>query len=348
MESEILQQIEILLGSIGVILGIFFAVYLLINCKRLPKANLFLAIYLLTFSLRIGKSVFHYFYTIDGQIRNFFLTILFCVGPSIWLYVKYTIKYKALLKKVDYLHYAIFLVLLPICWFIPNNGPENYSLIFALFYNSITIHIFIYCFFSMVWFIRNRSLERSKHHKVKQVWLSYFLGSNLLFVLFYFLISEGIFPFYIGLSFFFSALIIFYSLRALNNPILFRVQVEKYEKSTLGSKEAMQIVQLIRYQFSKRRLYLNPELSLALLSEEVNVSAKELSQAINQIEKVNYSQFILEYRIEEAKRLLKSESHHNLTIASIAYDSGFNSISSFNTAFKKITGLTPLAFQKNK
>lgn len=340
------QQLEILLGSVGVILGIFFAVYLLFSAKRLPKANLFLAIYLLTFSLRIGKSVFHYFYEIDGQIRNFFLVILFCAGPSVWLYSKYLIKEGQAVSRRDYAHYGLFLALLPVFWLIPNGGPQEYSVIFAVFYNAIIVHLLCYCVFSIWWLVKNNFLQFADQDPIKKRWLFYFLGSNLLLVIIYFLISISLFPFYIGLSFLFSVIVIFYSIWALNNPELFEITITKYEKSTIGYADAAQIVNKVKDHFTKKKPYLNSKLSLKMLGEEVGVTKKELSQAINQIEKVNYSQFILRYRINEAKRLLQSKSHQNLTIASIAYDSGFNSISSFNTGFKKITGITPLAFQK--
>jgi AraC-like DNA-binding protein len=52
------------------------------------------------------------------------------------------------------------------------------------------------------------------------------------------------------------------------------------------------------------------------------------------------------FRIEEAKRLLHQEEFKNQTIASIAFEVGFNSISSFNTAFKKATGETPMAYRQ--
>ena len=95
------------------------------------------------------------------------------------------------------------------------------------------------------------------------------------------------------------------------------------------------------------KLYLNPSLTLPELSAKLGVSAKELSQAINQIEAVNYSQFVSKYRIEEVQRLIKLTSYSKYTIASIAYDSGFSSISSFNAAFKKHTGITATDYRRS-
>jgi len=346
MDTDLVQQIEMLFGSIGVILGLFFSIFLLGTRKEQPLWNLFLGIYLLTFGLRIGKSVFHYFYEIDGAIRNFFLAILFCVGPSIWLHTKYRVLQKKEWDTKDGIHYLPVALLLPVCWFIPNEGPENPSALFPIFYNSIIVHMMVYCIMGSMWFLRKKSDESIILDKTSAKWLTYFLGINLVFVVCYALISHVFLPFYIGLSFLFSFLVVFLSLWALKNPKLFKKPIEKYSLSNMDERRAEKIMDRVKEYFKETKPYLNPELSLASLSTEMGVSTKDLSQAINQREKLNYSQFVLDYRIEEAKRLLLSDSHKHMTIAAIAYDSGFNSISSFNSAFKRTVKITPLAFQK--
>lgn len=79
----------------------------------------------------------------------------------------------------------------------------------------------------------------------------------------------------------------------------------------------------------------------------IGISVKELSQIINQEEQLNYSQFVSKYRIEETKYLLTSPSHSKFTITAIAYDSGFNSISSFNAQFKTRMNNTAISYRKN-
>ena len=61
----------------------------------------------------------------------------------------------------------------------------------------------------------------------------------------------------------------------------------------------------------------------------------------------NFFDFINGYRIKEAKRLLVDPKGELLTILAIAEEVGFNSKSSFNTAFKKITGMTPTEYKKS-
>lgn len=346
MNSKILEQIELLFGCVGVILGIFFAVFLLVNHRKQPKASFFLGLYLLTFSLRIGKSVFHYFYTIDPIIRNFFLSILFCVGPSLWLYTRYLMTSNASSNVKDVLHYILFIIVVLVCPFITNNGPDASNYVFAIFYNGIIIHMLAYCLFTIFWFKNNKEQNVTGEEKSKTKWLTYFLAINIVLVLLYFLISQLILPFYIGLSFLFSCVIIFFSVWVLRNPFLFKISIIKYVNSTIDEKKSRIIIRDLKKYIEAEKPYLNASLSLSNLSDIMNVSVKELSQAINQIEKSNYSQLISKYRIEEAKHLLVSPSHKHFTIAAIAYDCGFNSISSFNTVFKKITNTTPLEYQK--
>ena len=82
-----------------------------------------------------------------------------------------------------------------------------------------------------------------------------------------------------------------------------------------------------------------------MLSETIRVSPQVLSMVINQKSMKNFNGFVNSYRIKEATRLLEEPQYSNHTVAAIAYEVGFNSISSFNTAFKKQTGQTPQAYR---
>lgn len=92
------------------------------------------------------------------------------------------------------------------------------------------------------------------------------------------------------------------------------------------------------------KFYLDPLLNLSLLSEKVGIGTHELSFVLNQGFGKNFYQYINELRVEEAKRLLDSPEFRNKDIASVAIYAGFNSKTTFYTAFKKITGMTPKAY----
>jgi AraC-like DNA-binding protein len=94
------------------------------------------------------------------------------------------------------------------------------------------------------------------------------------------------------------------------------------------------------------KLYLDSEIGLPELAKEMNISSHDLSYVLNDGFGVNFSQFINSYRIDEAKQLMLSEKYRHLNILGIAYNAGFNSKTTFNTTFKKETGLSPSQFIK--
>jgi len=119
----------------------------------------------------------------------------------------------------------------------------------------------------------------------------------------------------------------------------------RYTSSTLSEEETNEINEKLIKRLAKDDIYLEADLSLHKLAEEIAVKPHSLSQVINQYHQKHFHDFINTYRIEEAKRLLIETS---LKIEAVAYDSGFNSISTFNVAFKKETGVTPSKYRKNK
>ena len=96
----------------------------------------------------------------------------------------------------------------------------------------------------------------------------------------------------------------------------------------------------------EKELYLEPELKLTNVAEEMNVPGHHISQVISKHTSSNFYHFINEYRVNSVIEQLKDDQHKEYTLLSIAFGSGFNSKTSFNTAFKKISGLTPSQFIK--
>jgi AraC-like DNA-binding protein len=92
---------------------------------------------------------------------------------------------------------------------------------------------------------------------------------------------------------------------------------------------------------STEKHYLDETLSLPKLAEKVKISIHNLSFVLNEGFNENFFQFVNRYRIEEAKRLLLSEKYQQLSMIGIAFESGFSSKTTFNTTFKKLTGISP-------
>jgi len=91
--------------------------------------------------------------------------------------------------------------------------------------------------------------------------------------------------------------------------------------------------------------YLDLDLTVAGLAEKLGLSAKHLSQLINEQFALNFNDFINRFRVEEAVRILQDPKLRDCKLLKVAFDSGFNSKSVFNEAFKKFTGKSPSAFR---
>lgn len=103
--------------------------------------------------------------------------------------------------------------------------------------------------------------------------------------------------------------------------------------------------QLLQYM-EKEAPYINPDLSLRSLAALIDMHPNQLSWLLNESLGKNFNEFINHYRIETFKNLAKDSANANITVLGLAYDSGFNSKTVFNTYFKKETGLTPKQFLK--
>jgi AraC-like DNA-binding protein len=95
-----------------------------------------------------------------------------------------------------------------------------------------------------------------------------------------------------------------------------------------------------------KQWYLETDVSLSKLSKMVGKSPQVVSSVINEHARQNFNDFINYYRIQDAKKLLVDTENEKFTISSIAFDTGFSSLSSFNSAFKKFEGMTPSVFRK--
>ncbi len=90
------------------------------------------------------------------------------------------------------------------------------------------------------------------------------------------------------------------------------------------------------------KLYLRQGLKLKDLSEKLDVPTYQLSEILNQHMNTSFFDFINKYRVEEAKKRIRSNPEY--TLLQIAFDSGFNNKTSFVNSFKKFEGTTPSSF----
>jgi len=126
------------------------------------------------------------------------------------------------------------------------------------------------------------------------------------------------------------------------------INKEQYKHSVLTPKKAKEYLEKLLDYFKNEKPYLNGKLSLNDVAEHLYISTNHLSQIINEQLGKNFYDFVNEYRVQEVKSLLCDSNYKKLTLLAIAFESGFNSKTSFNVVFKKITGLTPSQYRKQK
>jgi AraC-like DNA-binding protein len=124
------------------------------------------------------------------------------------------------------------------------------------------------------------------------------------------------------------------------------IEKKKYAKSGLSEDTARELHQKLQALMNEQKLFTEPELTLSDLAERLEIHPNYLSQIINEIEGVNFYDYVNGLRIEEFKRLVVLPENKKYTLLALAYDCGFNSKSAFNRIFKKATELSPSEYVK--
>ncbi|WP_240479506.1 helix-turn-helix domain-containing protein [Pseudoalteromonas rubra] len=137
---------------------------------------------------------------------------------------------------------------------------------------------------------------------------------------------------------------------ALNQAILApsdkaEPRAQQPRTSTVSLDRMQRIAAKLERVMKDEQLFMEEDLSLNKLASVIGVSENHISETLSQLLQTNFFQFVNGYRIEEAEKLLKSTDSQ---VSTIQFDVGFNSKSTFNTAFKKATGLTPTQYRKQK
>ncbi len=136
------------------------------------------------------------------------------------------------------------------------------------------------------------------------------------------------------------------SLRAENSQDPVK-QPPKYEYSSLSKDDISRHKDSLIKYLEVEKPYIDPDLKLQNLADHLGIPSYQLSQIINTEMKLNFYELINSMRILEAKQRLLDPANQNITIIAIAFDVGFNSKSTFNTAFKKYVNMTPSQYKKS-
>lgn len=122
----------------------------------------------------------------------------------------------------------------------------------------------------------------------------------------------------------------------------------RYAKSGLSEEAMGRLLASLKCAMEEEQIYLDPDLSLPRLAEELGCSVNHLSQAINAGHSMSFFDYVNRFRVTEAARMLRQRDCQFPAILDVALSVGFNSTSTFYTAFKKATGETPARYRRSQ
>jgi len=122
---------------------------------------------------------------------------------------------------------------------------------------------------------------------------------------------------------------------------------KKYSDSQLNLQQKKELLEDIVILMEEEKFFLNSGFTINDFAKQLKTNRNYISQIINEYFNTNFNNFINEYRVKEARKLLLNKEYKTYSIEGIASIVGFHTKTTFNTAFKKFTGVTPSFFQKN-
>ncbi|TSA33767.1 MAG: AraC family transcriptional regulator [Porphyromonadaceae bacterium] len=303
-----------------------------------------------------------------------FLVIPLVYGPLLFLYVRTLITEEPKWNWTDLAHFAPFILFLGLA-FLFRSGPDETSslpvwahpgrfakLIYELlvFASFTTYSIIVY-----VLLTRHRKAIREEFSfssgKITLTWLLFvsitvyasylltFLSAGIQMLVIHLPFDPKIFSF-TGLTLFSFAFSfyghrqaqIFSSAGGPKNPMEEEsVNSIKYAKSGLRGEDLRKLVHAMDDLMDRKKLFLNPELSLAEVSEELLIPKHHLTQAMNTELGKNFYAYINDLRVKKFIEMVVDPKYKDYTFLAIAFECGFNSKSTFNSVFKRITSFTP-------
>jgi len=347
----------------------FFLSFLLLTLKDRLKANKFLAFMVFTLSVTLTITFLHFTKLILHVPYLFvisqFFTILY--GPLLLFYVSHLLipNYKmSLWQSLHFIPLVIQIKLaLPFISMISETSTGYLMNIFEDLYFPLfniesigrILHLIIYlsiCY-RIYWATQKSGNKRGENEKTKLVWIrNLLLSSVFIWGIYTFLYFYNIYLLNFVIPILISIAIYAMGYMGFKYPEIFRSVhlkklMKKYEFSSLIPQEKDRYCEELLQIMKEQKVFTNSDLSLSELANLVNISPQHLSQIINEKFNQNFSEFINAFRVEEAKKLLLDPNNRHLNILAIAYEAGFNSKSTFNSAFKKATQRTPSEFINN-
>ena len=357
----------------GVIQGFLFILVTSFSKRSRDKSLIFLNLVVLFLSLNNLQIALidNVFTNSNFFIRNLLLPFYVLVVPCFYIFLIHYLKIEKKVTTFFYVTIALFLIEIGVrLFFLQHFYNENKNEIISKY---AQIEEVVNAFFSLFIFIKAGILIFRKSNLYKFVlrfdnvmWLKNFMLFGILLLTLWFVAIALNFNFYLN-----PKIVIYYPLRFFSSLLLYWIGYQGFFHYYLLS-ERIEIRTAIESEFNKTKpqksfeenpkkiekfneienyilessCYLEPSLTLKSLSEDLKISTSLTSQIINQGSQNNFSDYINQFRVNKAKEFLKDASFSNYTIESIGLECGFNSKSTFYTAFKKFTSITPIEFRK--
>lgn len=347
MELEF--QLLFFFSSLGVFNGFLLSLYFLLIAKPKRIQHFFLGMLLLMLSLRIGKSVLHFFLAdLSEVILQIGLSACVFIGPFLCLYIRSVLQQEKRIQKKTYWHLGgLFALVLVVGLLFPYPSrpdlwnPEMVQGIYAIWVAYILLAgLELKGIFSKL-------LQRKTRLTVLEKWLLVVFVTNALICMVFNSVLYFGFPSYIFGPITFS--FVFYVLLAFlifypNSKVIVEGEKQRYANRKIDVHQAEQLRSRLEKLMTEKQVFKNPELKLREVAAKLSVSAHVLSQFLNDNLGKSFAEFVNEYRVQAACFLLQTD--HPLTMEGIGKEVGFKSRTSFYAAFKKRRGITPSQYAK--
>ncbi|MHC8949809.1 helix-turn-helix domain-containing protein [Sphingobacterium hungaricum] len=336
--------------------------------KQVPAVNERSNRWLILFSFCLSCLFCQLFLEFDGRMGTNPTLIIFlelsrwAIMPSFYLAV--TAYIHPFRKQNSLLHFipSVLFLFYTVAVLIPNAihaGAVDFDLprqaiwIIASFF---PLQIFFYGTLSLLQIHRHQKIIQQTNSTIDEinlVWIQKLFASYVLLVALWAL--SKFFPsviYFVPIGYFAVTLYMAYSVTSQKNIDEKDVRISADASGNKSSNERLHadqvelVMQRVDQYMQAEKVFLDPALNLTALATALELTTHELSYVINTGFKKNFYQFVNEMRVDEAKKLLMSKEHRHLDMIGIATLAGFNSKTTFNTTFKRITGETPTEFYK--
>ncbi len=335
-----METVVLVLCWLGVLQSLLLGLYFLSNARH-NNSNLFLGIALILIGVRATKSTLFIFTT---DVSEFVFNIGFAahaaIGPALLLYLRTLRKDKAQ-TRTSFLHFipSVLIVAFSMVLTLDNfwyKGGYGVLLYYTLFYIGLYAFEF-YQGFPAYALLRQSASRRQAGTENRNLraggsvsWITVFLGTASIFQLAYFTnYILSITP-YTAAPVFYSIALYFITFSVLKNKAEINKEPKnKYQNLRVSDIMLEDFKQRILTVMETQRPYLDSSFSLQKLSALTTIPQHQLSHTFSSTFSQNFTNFINSYRIEESKKILCDPEKEYLSIAGIAYECGFNSLSSF-------------------